>query len=211
MHVRRCESIKQSLEEIFQSTKTRLVLLFATICMTKLNHCYSICMMMENAGQFVVVMRFILPYIFFYSYITLVFWLSSKYYNSFLASKCICKEEKTVCKKTKTGTQCNKIQNREILCEKNGKFVPSGGCAGDERCTGPISSYAAECGKTKLCEPSKRITLSNLRAYDNILQHFHERNYLKLFSSFRNMFQQEEGQWRRRIWLWRSLSFEMCW
>ena len=46
--------------------------------------------------------------------------------------------------------------------------MPSGGCAGDERCTGPISSYAAECGKTKLCEPSKRITLSNLRAYDNI-------------------------------------------
>ena len=124
---------------------------------------------MENASRFVVVMKFILRYFFFYSYIKgVVFWLSSKYYNSFSASKCICKEEKTVCKKIKTVTQCNTIQSREILCEKNGKFAPSGKCAGGEICTGPISSYAAECGKTKLCEPSTRITLLNLRAYDYI-------------------------------------------
>ena len=99
----------------------------------------------------------------------------------FLASKCVCKEEKIVSENIKQG-KGNKVRNREILCEQNGKFVPSGGCAGDEWCTGPVSSKAAECGKAKLCEKSMRNTLSNLRAHDYIrfrpLQHVHERNYL---------------------------------
>ena len=48
-----------------------------------------------------------------------------------------------------------KEQDKEILCDQNGELMPSGKCGGEELCTGPHHPDYAECGKERLCEPSK--------------------------------------------------------
>ena len=56
-----------------------------------------------------------------------------------------------------------KEQNKEILCEQNGELIPGGGgkCGKEELCTGPHHRDYADCGKAKLCEPSKLHKIEN--------------------------------------------------